>query len=79
VNYLPALALTCDPPDFSLLSSQDYRREPPVPGRISFESCLSSCYMDHVFHISNPFSRTLSSGRVFHCLEVPWCVLSSVC
>jgi hypothetical protein len=32
MNYLPSLALNLDPPDFSLLSSWDYRCEPPVPG-----------------------------------------------
>jgi hypothetical protein len=32
MNYLPGLALNCDPPDLCLLSSQDYRCEPLVPG-----------------------------------------------
>jgi hypothetical protein len=27
---LPGLALNSDPPDFCLLSSSDYRHEPPV-------------------------------------------------
>jgi hypothetical protein len=31
-NYLPGLASSLDPPDLSLLSSYDYRREPPGPG-----------------------------------------------
>jgi hypothetical protein len=31
-NYLPRLALNRDPPDLCLLSSWDYRREPPAPG-----------------------------------------------
>jgi hypothetical protein len=31
-NYLPGLALNLDPPDLCLLSSWDYRHEPPVPG-----------------------------------------------
>jgi hypothetical protein len=30
-NYLPGLASNLDPPDLCLLSSQDYRRESPVP------------------------------------------------
>jgi hypothetical protein len=30
-NYLPGLALNLDPPDLCLLSSWDYRREPPAP------------------------------------------------
>jgi hypothetical protein len=29
---LPGLSLNCDPPDLCLLSSQDYRWKPPVPG-----------------------------------------------
>jgi hypothetical protein len=28
VNYLPRLALNCDPPHLYLLSSKDYRHEP---------------------------------------------------
>jgi hypothetical protein len=31
VNYLPRLALNCDPPDLCLLSRYDYRYEPPAP------------------------------------------------
>jgi hypothetical protein len=30
-NYLPDLASNCDTPDLSLLSSYDYRFEPPAP------------------------------------------------
>jgi hypothetical protein len=33
-NYLPGLAFNLDPSDLCLLSSWDYRREPPVPGFI---------------------------------------------
>jgi hypothetical protein len=29
MNFLPRLALNCDPPDFCLLSNYGYRREPP--------------------------------------------------
>jgi hypothetical protein len=32
MNYLPGLALNCDPPDLCLLSRWDNRCEPPVPG-----------------------------------------------
>jgi hypothetical protein len=32
MNNLPGLALNPDPPNFSLPSSWDYRREPPAPG-----------------------------------------------
>jgi hypothetical protein len=32
MNYLAKLALSHDSPDLCLLSSQDYRREPPAPG-----------------------------------------------
>jgi hypothetical protein len=32
MNYLPGLALNSDPPDLCLLSSWDYRDEPPAPG-----------------------------------------------
>jgi hypothetical protein len=30
-TILPGLALNCHPPDLCLLSSKDYRHEPPVP------------------------------------------------
>jgi hypothetical protein len=33
-NYLPGLALNCDPPDLCFLSSYDYRHKPPVPGSL---------------------------------------------
>jgi hypothetical protein len=32
MNYLPRLALSRDPPNFSLPCSWDYKQEPPVPG-----------------------------------------------
>jgi hypothetical protein len=32
MSYLPKLALNHNPPDLCLLSSWDYRRDPPVPG-----------------------------------------------
>jgi hypothetical protein len=31
VNYFPVLASNCDPPDFSLPSSEGYRCEPLAP------------------------------------------------
>jgi hypothetical protein len=31
-TYLPRLTSNCNPPDLYLLSSLDYRHEPPVPG-----------------------------------------------
>jgi hypothetical protein len=31
VDYLPGLALNCNPPDLCLLSSWDYSHEPPAP------------------------------------------------
>jgi hypothetical protein len=31
-NYLPRLALNCNPPDLCLLSSWDYKCEPSAPG-----------------------------------------------
>jgi hypothetical protein len=34
MNYLPTLALNLDPLDLCLLSSWDYRREPPVPSHL---------------------------------------------
>jgi hypothetical protein len=37
MNYLlPGLALNHDPPDLCLLSSYDYRCEPPAPGSTSY-------------------------------------------
>jgi hypothetical protein len=43
MNYLPGLALNCDPPDLCLLGSYDYRREPPPPSyaRALMLFCLS--------------------------------------
>jgi hypothetical protein len=35
-NYFPRLASNRDPPDLCLLSSWDYRSEPPVPGCLPF-------------------------------------------
>jgi hypothetical protein len=35
-NCLPGLAWNSDPPDLGLLSSQDYRCEPPIPGPLCF-------------------------------------------
>jgi hypothetical protein len=31
MTYSPGLALNLNPPDLCILSSQDYRREPPMP------------------------------------------------
>jgi hypothetical protein len=46
-NFLPQLALNCDPPDLHLLSSWDYRNEPPLPAwyhlltsRVSLHPCV---------------------------------------
>jgi hypothetical protein len=36
-TILPGLALNPDPPDLCLLSSYDYRQEPPAP---SWETCI---------------------------------------
>jgi hypothetical protein len=33
MNYLRRLTSNCDPPDLHLLSSKDYRCEPPLPGQ----------------------------------------------
>jgi hypothetical protein len=38
VDYLPGLASNHDPPDLCLLSSWDFRQEPPVPGLKFIES-----------------------------------------
>jgi hypothetical protein len=35
-NYLPRVALNRDPPDLCLLSSWDYRHEPPAPSTCFF-------------------------------------------
>jgi hypothetical protein len=32
MSYLLGLAVNCDPPELCLLSGEDYRHEPPVPG-----------------------------------------------
>jgi hypothetical protein len=45
---LPRLASNCDPPDHCLLSSEDYRCEPPVPG---------SCLMLELFFIQMSFLK----------------------
>jgi hypothetical protein len=40
LNYLPGLASNDKPPDLSLLSSYNYRHEPPVPSEFTVtESC----------------------------------------
>jgi hypothetical protein len=36
MNYLTGLASNCDIPDLCLLSNQDYRHEPLMPGLIFF-------------------------------------------
>jgi hypothetical protein len=33
-NYLPGLALDCDPPYLRVLNSLDYRGEPPAPAQV---------------------------------------------
>jgi hypothetical protein len=45
-NYLPRLALNCDPPNFNLPSSWDYRWEPLCLASIPFLNRGSSymCY-----------------------------------
>jgi hypothetical protein len=49
VNYLPGLASNHDPPDLCLQSSQDYRREPLVPGFTRI--FLNECYMRIYYQI----------------------------
>jgi hypothetical protein len=46
VNYLPGLALNCDPPDLCPMSSKDYRCESPAPGLI------------RLLHFLNQFSKS---------------------
>jgi hypothetical protein len=57
MNYLPGLASNHDPPDLSLLSSWDYRREPQVPS------------LHSGFKNSKSFQRK-GERRGFHVVEV---------
>jgi hypothetical protein len=57
-NYLPRLALNHDPPEFCLLSSLDYRCEPPMPGfAIYFCFVLTNQYSTDIFpSVENRFA-----------------------
>jgi hypothetical protein len=68
-NYLPGLASNCDPPGFSLLSSQDYRRESPAPGyRLFFKENIWYNHSGNYFTVQhlqmgNSSKRSLTRGE----------------
>jgi hypothetical protein len=79
-NYLPRLALNCDPPDLSLSSSLDYRIEPLAPGfrvpfNIYWQWMMKTRYlrlmrkeMEDVAPFIQPFPDTC--GNEHHCLNI---------
>jgi hypothetical protein len=58
-NYLPWLSLNHDPPDLCLLSSQDYRHEPPAPSLL-YESLLFNRFRQFVYFY--PWTLFFKSG-----------------
>jgi hypothetical protein len=63
MNYLPRLALNLDPPDLCLLSSWDYRREPPAS---SFSGVLVEDKRET--HVSASFHLALIIDFIPHCV-----------
>jgi hypothetical protein len=78
VNFLPRMALNHNPPDLCLLSSQDYRHEPPEPDSAAFFFFLSFSFItlwpDSMQEVISIFLHLLMhcdpkydlSGRKFH-------------
>jgi hypothetical protein len=78
-NYLPRLASNCDPPDLCLLSSWDYRSEPPMPGWAGFDVefifefflTLNSCDVSVSPDLCSNLSQNLIFRWLLTCLL--WC------
>jgi hypothetical protein len=59
MNYLPGLASNLNPPNPNLLSSWDYRHEPPVPGH---DSCFEHYCVLSIRTVSGTCSRNIASS-----------------
>jgi hypothetical protein len=60
MKSLPGLASYCDPPDLCLLSSWDYRSEPPAPGSkfiLLLGLAHPHCYMADVLNGAGEFQQ----------------------